>query len=260
VIEQVEGLVKPAARRLLPISLRRWLRTKRQGYEDNPPVGGVRFGSLRRVTPISQRFGFDRGQPIDRYYIESFLAQHANDVRGRVLEIGDDSYTRRFGDDRVTIRDVLHVAEDNPHATIVGDLTCADHIPSDAFDCVILTQTLHLIYDLHAALNTLYRILKPGGVLLVTFPGISQIDHYDWGVTWYWGFTTRSAQRLFVETFPAENVAIEAHGNVLAAIAFLHGLAVEEMRPEELDYRDPDYEVLITVRAVKPNMNTVSLI
>jgi SAM-dependent methyltransferase len=256
VMEQLEGLVKPIARRLLPASLRRWLRTKRQGYADNPPVGGVRFGGLRRVTPISHRFGYDRGRPIDRYYIEGFLAQHADDVRGRVLEIGDDSYTRRFGGDRVTLRDVLHVTEGNPYATIVGDLTCADHIPSDAFDCVILTQTLHLIYDVRAALNTLHRILKPGGVLLATFPGISQIDHYDWGGTWYWAFTTRSAQRLFAEAFPAENVAVEAHGNVLAAIAFLHGLAVEEMRPEELDYCDPDYEVLITLRAVKPQSTT----
>ncbi|NIV33023.1 MAG: methyltransferase, partial [Anaerolineae bacterium] len=87
-------------------SLRRWLRIKRQGYDDIPPVGGVRFGGLRRVTPISQRFGYDRGRPIDRYYIEGFLAQHANDVRGRVLEIGDDSYTRQFGGNRVTTRDV----------------------------------------------------------------------------------------------------------------------------------------------------------
>jgi SAM-dependent methyltransferase len=200
---------------------------------------------------MSQSFGFNRGQPIDRYYIEHFLARHANDVRGRVLEIGDDLYTRRFGGDRVTTRDVLHVTQGNPGATIVGDLTCADHIPCDAFDCVILTQTLHLIYDVRAALNTLYRILKPGGVLLATFPGISQIDHYEWGNTWYWGFTTRSARRLFLEAFQADNVAVEAHGNVLAAIAFLHGLAVEEMRVEELDYRDRDYELLITARAVK---------
>jgi hypothetical protein len=41
------------------------------------------------------------------------------------------------------------------------------------------------------------------------------------------------------------------HGNVLAAISFLHGLAAEELRPEELDHRDTDYELLITVRARK---------
>jgi SAM-dependent methyltransferase len=212
----------------------------------------VRFGSLRRLTPISRAFGFDRGLPIDRYYIERFLSVHGGDIRGDVLEIGDDAYTRRFGGDRVTKRDVLHVAEGNPQATIVGDLTCAVHIPPDSFDCVILTQTLHLIYDVRKALKTLYRILKPGGVLLATFPGISQIDHDRWGESWCWAFTHVSARRLFEETFSTANVCVEVSGNVLAAIAFLHGLAAEELRQEELDCRDSHYAVSIMVRAVKP--------
>jgi SAM-dependent methyltransferase len=223
----------------------------KERVEQAPALKELHFGGLRRVTPISRSWGYDRGLPIDRYYIENFLACYANDIRGRVLEIGDDSYTRRFGGDRVTTRDVLHVVEDNPKATMVADLTCADHIPSDIFNCVILTQTLHLIYDTRAALRTLHRILKPGGVLLATFPGISQIDHYQWGTSWYWGFTTQSARRLFEEVFPAENVKIQAYGNVLAAISFLHGLAVDELRQEELDYNDPQYELLITVRAVR---------
>ena len=113
---------------------------------------------------------------------------------------------------------------------MLADLTCADHIPSDTFDCVILTQTLHLIYDVRAALKTLYRILKPGGVVLATFPGISQISQDEWGAYWCWGFTTLSARRLFEEAFPAANVKVEAHGNVLVAMAFLQGLATEELR------------------------------
>lgn len=219
--------------------------------EQTPGVGKVDFGDLKRVEPISRTWGYDRGRPVDRYYIENFLAEHANDIHGRTLEVGDDSYTRQFGGDRVATRDVLHVTEGNAGATIVADLASADHIPSNAFDCIILTQTLHLIYDTRAALRTLHRILKPGGVLLATFPGISQIDRYEWGESWYWGFTTRSARRLFDEVFPAENSEIRAHGNVLAAISFLHGLAEEELSREELDYRDPDYELLITVRAMK---------
>jgi SAM-dependent methyltransferase len=216
-----------------------------------PPVGQVRFGDLRSVQPIGPYFGFGRGQPIDRYYIETFLARHAQDIRGRVLEIGDDSYTRQYGGTRVKHSDVLNVTEGNPQATISADLTRADHIPSDAFDCIIFTQTLQLIYDVRSAIRTLRRILKPGGVLLATFPGISQIDpDYEWG-DWYWAFTTRSARRLFEETFLAPNVEVEAHGNVLAAISFLHGLAVEELRQEELDHHRPSYEVLITLRAVK---------
>ncbi len=232
----------------------RWLRTRfRNGYH-LPPVGQVDFGSLRRLTPIGPNFGFERGLPIDRYYIESFLTRHKDDFAGRVLEVGDNSYTRKFGADRVTKSDVLHVSENNPQATLVGDLSRADHIPSDIFDCIVLTQTLHLIFDVPSAIKTIYRILKPGGVLLTTFPGISQIANDEWGKTWYWSLTTLSAKRLFREVFPVANVSVEAHGNVLAAIAFLHGLAVAELDLRELDHRDPSYELLIAVRVVKPEV------
>jgi SAM-dependent methyltransferase len=219
--------------------------------QPGPAVGEVRFGSLRRVTPISTEWGYDRGLPIDRYYIEGFLARNAADVRGRVLEIGEDAYTRRFGGARVVRSDVLDVSAANERATFVADLTRADHVPSDSFDCVILTQTLQLIYDVRAALATVHRVLKPGGVVLASVPGITNISHTEWAGSWYWAFTVFSARRLFEEVFPSGAVRAESHGNVLAACAFLYGLAVREMRPEELDHHDPDYEVSITIRAAK---------
>jgi SAM-dependent methyltransferase len=242
-------------RRVVPAALRQrlHLRARWQAHALWPAVGWVRFGSLRRVEPISRNWGFDRGLPVDRYYIARFLERHAQCVLGRVLEIADNTYTREFGGADVTRSDVLHVAGGNPRATIVGDLAYAPHIVSESFDCIILTQTFQLIYDVRAAIRTIHRILKPGGVVLATFPGISQISRYDadrWG--YYWSFTTLSAQRLFEECFPAENVHVQAHGNVLAAIALLHGLACQELRPSELNYFDPDYEVLITVSARKP--------
>jgi len=181
--------------------------------------------------------------------------EQAADIQGHVLEIGYDTYTKTFGGDRVTECDVLHVTEGNPKATIVADLTCANHLPPDTFDCIILTQTLQFIYDVRSALKTLQRILKPGGILLATFGGISQISRWDmdrWGH--YWNFTTLSARQLFEELFPAAKVKVDAYGNVLAAIALLHGLARQELRQEELNHHDSDYEVLITVRAVKPDL------
>jgi SAM-dependent methyltransferase len=195
-------------------------------------------------------FGNDRGQPIDRYYIENFLAHQAENIRGRVLEIEDDFYTRKYGGSSVKTSDILHIDEGNPQATIVADLTCADRIPSNVFDCIILTQTLQYVYDVRSAVRTLHRILRPGGILLATFPGISQINYPEWG-DWHWEFTTHSVRRLFEEAFPAENCRVEAQGNVLVAISFLQGLAVEELSQEELDYRDSHYQVLITLRAVK---------
>jgi hypothetical protein len=215
-------------------------------------VGWVRLGNLRRLTPVSRVFGFDRGLPIDRYYIERFLSANKSDIGGHVLEIAENKYTTTFGGDRVTESTVLHVCEGNPNATIVADLTSANFIPSDTFECMILTQTLQFIYELKPAILTIHRILKPGGVLLVTVPGISQISRYDmerWGD--HWRFTSLSARKLFEEVFLPTEIHIENYGNVLAANALLQGLAVEELREEELDYRDPDYELLIAVRAVK---------
>ena len=247
------AIINAAMGAILPAALRRWLNLKRQALRRWPPVGMVEFGSLRRITPISQSFGLDRGLCIDRYYIEHFLEQCSGDIKGEVLEVGDDVYTVRFGGERVTKSDVLHVTEDNARATIVADLTQAEQIPSDAYDCIVLTQTLQFIYDVRKAIQTLYRILKPNGVLLVTLSGVNRISRYDmdrWGE--YWRFTTLSASRLFEEVFPPTRVTVQAYGNVLAAVAFLHGLAATELRQEELNYCDPDYDILIAVRVVKP--------
>jgi glycosyltransferase involved in cell wall biosynthesis len=241
------------ARRALPFPVRGWLRAKATGADYCPPVGRVRLGSLRRLTPFSSVFGFDRGLPLDRYYIEQFLARHAADIRGHVLEIEDDTYTRRFGGARVTQSDVLHVRRGEPKATIVADLTRAENIPCETFDCIVLTQTLQFICDVRAAIATVYRILRPGGVVLATVPGISHIIRYDmdqWGQ--YWSFTTLSMRRLFEDVFPPASVSVDAYGNVLTAASFLYGMASQELRQDELSHRDPDYEVTITIRAVKP--------
>jgi SAM-dependent methyltransferase len=245
--------LKSIAKQILPKSTHVTLRALLDGKGYCPPVGAVSFGNLRRVTPISKVFGADRGLPVDRYYIENFLAQFADDIQGHVVEVADNYYTEKFGGDRVTQSDVLNVEQASPKVTIVADLTAADHLPSNTFDCAIITQTLHLIYDTRAALQTLHRILKPGGVLLATFPGISQMSHADWGDPgcWCWNFTTVSARQLFAEAFPSEQVEIQAHGNVLTATCFLQGLATQELQKAELDYHDPDYEMLVTVRAQK---------
>jgi SAM-dependent methyltransferase len=232
-------------------SFGRWRRERRR-QKAVPAVGKVRFGDLRRLEPLTRSFGYDRGQPIDRYYIAKFLGRHADDIHGHVVEIGDDRYTRRFGGDRVTRSDVLDQQHDGSAPTIVADLTRAGHVPSDTFDCVIITQTLQFIYDVYAAVGTLHRILRPGGVLLASLPTASPICRYDmdrWGD--YWRFTSAAARRLFGDIFGPGRVEVEAHGNVLVATAFFYGMAAQDLTPAELDARDPDYEALITVRATK---------
>jgi SAM-dependent methyltransferase len=238
--------VRLGARRLIPRTV---LRRLRPG--SIPAPGRVDLGDLRRTRPISRHFGFERGQPIDRWYIERFLAAHATDIRGRVLEAGDASYTDRFGGGAVSRSDVLHVRSDARGATIVGDLADGSTIPSDAFDCIVLTQTLHLIFDLRAAVATLHRALAPGGVLLATVPGISQLERGEWADTWYWSLTPAAARRLLESVFEPDAVTVAGHGNVLASVAFLEGLASAELEPTDLAVDDPAYPLVVTVRAVK---------
>ncbi len=239
------GIRRPLGR------LREVLRRRAARWRVRPPVGCVRLGSFGRVHPISRAFGFDRGTPIDRYYIEHFLDQCARDIRGRVLEVGDDAYTRRFGGARVTQCDVLHVTPGNPQATLVGNLETGEGLAGRTYDCLILTQTLHCVYDLRAAVRTVRGLLAPGGVALVTLPGISQISRYDadrWGD--YWRVTPLAARRLFEGSFEAGEIDVRGHGNALSAVALLQGLATEDLPPHVLEAHDSDYPVIVHVRAI----------
>jgi hypothetical protein len=121
------------------------------------------LGTLRRTTPLSSRWGTDRGTPVDRYYIERFLDAHRGDIRGRVLEVKDSTYTEQFGGG-VTVADVLDADRRNAQATVIADLAAADSVPGNSYDCFILTQTLQLIYDTRGALRHAARVLREGAI------------------------------------------------------------------------------------------------
>ncbi len=242
--------MKDVLKAILPRSTRLWLRRQ--------PRNALRviswdFDLFRRTKPIDANWGGKRGQIVDRYYIENFLAEHSNDIRGHVLDFGDDTYAHQFGGSKVSRVDVMHLVAGNPSATIVADLADCDEVASDTFDCILCTQVLLLVFDLKNAVRSLYRILKPGGVLLLTAPGIQKISRGDMEIGGeYWRFTTLSMRRLFEEVFPPDGVQVRSSGNVLAATAFLHGLSVEDLHPKDLEYSDPDFPVSIAMRAVKP--------
>ena len=209
----------------------------------------IRFGSLRTINPVDRDFGFNLGTPIDRYYIENFIRKHRNLIKGEVLEVGEDSYTSKYAPEehRLTILNVV----DKP-SCLKGDLESGNGIPENAFDCVIMTQTLPFIYDVKSAVFHVHKMLKPGGHLLATNPCISQISRFDmdrWGD--YWRFTPLSIMRLLEHYFPKDNVQIEAHGNSLTTTCFIQGIPCEKLRPQELDHTDQDYPVTITTLAQK---------
>ena len=202
---------------------------------------------FNRTRPLSSEYGFDRGTPIDRHYIEAFLQAHVEDIRGDVLEIGDDLYSRRFGRG-IEKQDILRYPA-GPKATIVGDLAEPGTLPSESFDCIILTQALHLIFDMTAAVQQLHRALRPGGVLLVTVPGISPVVGGEWQESWYWSLTENALKRLLSGPFQSSEVSVTSFGNLFAATAFLHGACVEEVDRSKLQPNMEAYPVTVAARA-----------
>jgi SAM-dependent methyltransferase len=243
-----------ALKQFLPQRLRNWLCLWRLNVERHLlPLDRVTdFSVLRRVRPYRPFFGWRRGRCVDRVYIEQFLSQHSQDIHGRAVEIGENLYMAQFGGNRVTRADVLDFV-DRPGITIQADLADAASIPDNSFDCILCTQVLMYVYDLPAAVKTLHRTLASGGVALVTLAGISQIapTSQTGEAEDYWRFTRASAHQLFSDVFGPENIEIQSFGNVLTAAALLHGLVADELTPEEFAHNDPDYPLIVAVRATK---------
>lgn len=208
----------------------------------------VLLGSLGRTRPVSHRWGYDRGLPVDRWYIERFLDQHRADITGRVLEVKDSGYTDRFGHG-VEEPAVLDVDPGNPLATYVADIASADEVPSEAFDCFVLTQTLQYVLDVRAAIAHAHRVLRPGGVLLLTLPVVSRVT--DPPLTDFWRFTPFAASTLLEAAFGPGQVTVTGRGNVLSQVAFLEGLAAEDLTEAELAVDDPRSPLLACGRAVR---------
>jgi SAM-dependent methyltransferase len=203
-----------------------------------------------RTQPLSNNWGFDRGTPVDRWYIERWLAGEAHHIRGAVLEAMDSRYTDRFGAG-VTSSHVLDLDPSNREATLVADLEQPDQFSEAAFDCIVLTQTLQYVYDLRSAVASIHRALRPGGVCLATVPLVSRLDPAVPPGGEYWRLTGAACSRLFGERFGEDNVDVSECGNARTASAFLLGLAAEELTERQLFATDRHFPILTTVRAVR---------
>jgi SAM-dependent methyltransferase len=226
----------------IPVEIRRSARVRLER------VNHARWGNLRRFEPFSGYYGFERGTPIDRFYIERFLAEHAGDIRGTVLEVGHARYARAFSSPgEVEIVDNDHT---NTDATIMADLSKRDSLPSGQFDCFILTQTMQLVEDLDDALQNAWQSLTSGGVLLITMPGITRADPEHASID-RWRLTPPGLETILARACPDAQREVIGYGNLISAIGFLLGLAAEELNETELTPTDPHFTVSVCARVEK---------
>jgi SAM-dependent methyltransferase len=222
-----------------------------------PVIRRLRCVQLRRLHPLGD--GRQRGTPIVRYYWARFLQRYQSDIRGAALEIGTTTTLRQYGGQVLTRADALDLTAHGPEVTVIADLSRADHVPSNSYDCFVSQFTIHLIYDVEAALYHSIRILKPGGVLLMNFPCV---DYYfprglDMGtgepLYLYWWFTPIQVENFLRRAGVTESdYTLECYGNLFARVAYQINLPAEELTQRELTFVDAGHPLLICARVVKP--------
>ncbi|MBJ7458396.1 MAG: methyltransferase domain-containing protein [Thermoleophilaceae bacterium] len=229
------------------------VRPKVQRAIRNTPGRRVRWGSFKRTKPFSECYGWDRGTPIDRWYIERYLESTKQYIHGDAMEIRDPAYVNRFGGSRVDKAHVVDIDADNPRADLVADLCVPESLPSGAYDSVVLTQTFHLLADEQVALDNLWNSLKPGGTLIITAPCLSRVDHEIPEVD-FWRYTPRGFEQRLQLCLPADaKISVEGHGNALSGAAFFLGLAAEELDESDLAVDDPFFPITCCARVEKPS-------
>ena len=216
------------------------------------PTSTLDLGDLRRVTPIDSGFGLGRGKPVDRHYIEDFLCRHAADMRGRVLEVGENVYTpalRRRARDakRHPPRRRFEPARDAGRRSRRRERAAERRV-----------RLLHLHPDAHLHLRRAAR-----GADDPSHPRSGRRAARD-GARHQPDEPVRSrplgrvlalhgavARALARRVLRRARVEVEAYGNVLASTAFLQGLWPSDLSRDELDHRDQRYQMLVAGRAVK---------
>lgn len=219
-------------------------RLLREKYRREYPI--IDIIAQMDAKPISRSFGIERGKAIDRYYIENFLEENRELIRGDCLEIAENTYTLRYGKDKVERSYMLHLKGWGDNC-IKGNLETGEGIESAKYDCAIITQTLMFIFDTKRVAANIYRMLKKGGSALLTVSGISQISRYDadlWGS--YYGFHEDAMRTLFEPLFGKENVTVHTYGNVKTAMAMLCGLCQEDLCEEDFRVEDKEYPVIVS--------------
>lgn len=211
---------------------------------------GVTYIKKLPTKPVSRVFGSEMGQAVDRYYIEKFLESNAVYIKGTVLEVANNQYTRKYGGNKVDKSIISHVK--GWGNTIICNFETGEGVVEESVDCVICTQTLQYIFDVPSAIKNIYKMLRKDGVALITVPGIKPLCLYDsnnWGESW--SFTSNSMEKLCSIVCKPDSYEVKQYGNVKAATAYLYGVCIEEIDKADLEYQDMQYPFLICAKIFK---------
>lgn len=174
-----------------------WLSTRRKRIEEalaGTPAwhhfSPALYAQYRAVAPLMRRY-----------------------IRGRTIDLGC-GYTpfRYLLKDQVTVYHTLDRWPRSNGATYVGDVQDMPMVPAGSYDSAICLEVLEHVPHPLQALREIYRILRPGGRLLLSVPHLSRLHDLPYD---YFRFT-HLGLRVLLETAGFEVVEIDAKGGLFA--------------------------------------------
>jgi SAM-dependent methyltransferase len=124
------------------------------------------------------------------YFSPVFYAQYkavlpmiARFVKGKTIDLGCG--TMPFENLLVSKATVYHTLDLWPHSekvTYIGDIQDMSMIASASYDSAICFEVLEHVSTPSLAINEIYRILRPGGILIISVPHLSRLhdEPYDY--------------------------------------------------------------------------------
>jgi SAM-dependent methyltransferase len=209
------------------------------------PVGEIDLGDLRRLAPFDPMFGFTRGTPIDRYYLERFIEHIRPEVRGAVLEIGGKRANREtYGFDAATEYRAMDIKR-SPDVDLVGDVHDRGLIPPGTLDAIVIFNVLEHCARPWVVAENLRGWLRVGGKVFAMVPSVQRVHRQPRD---YWRPYPDGMEALFADFARCQ---LFVYGNPLTALAAIMGIAVQELSTDELDRVNTGYPVATCVIAEK---------
>ena len=210
-----------------------------------PSVHHLQWGDLRRRFPVDANYGFGRGTPIDRFYLDIFLRKIKKNVCGKILEIGADQKRLDLKKYKPGARfDSLDI-EGKSKPTFTANAEVQSILKPRSYDSILAFNVLGHCRNPFSVTKNMHTWLRPGGI---AFCAVSSSQRVGRCPEDCWKIQPDGLRALFSNF---RKIQIISYGNLTTTIGALQGLAAEELSKEELLDHHPDYPVLSCVIAEK---------